>query len=154
MGHVQKFIRRRKKPKPHAQIKHQNMSFGELWDRVVSRDHPLMKIFVVRPHLTCTQRCMVFSTALVGSIFVSALFFPMPSPSGEADEVPMEVVPEQESIMKGIFGILFNAPFPIAVTFLCRKKVILRKMKLERKLKVMKMWRLKSAIGMAFGGFF
>lgn len=77
-----------------------------------------------------------------------------PAPSGESDEVPLELSVTPQQVWIAIFGALFNAPFPLIVTFLCRKKIILRKMKLERKLKVMKMWRVKAKIGMGIGGFY
>jgi cysteine-rich repeat protein len=146
---------RKKKPAPlPPKIKYQDLSFMDLWNRISGRDHPILKIFVVRPHLSCTHRCMIFATALTGSIFVSALMYGTPSPSGESDEVPLELTVTPEQIWIAIFGALFNAPFPLIVTFLCRKKIILRKMKLERKLKVMKMWRVKAKIGMGIGGFY
>merc|ERR1719379_2155667 len=132
-------------------MKYAQFGVTSLFGVIAGRDHPIMKVFVVRPHLNCTQRCMIFGTALVGSIFVSALFYGMPNPGGESDDVPFGISVTPQQIFIAIYGLIFNAPFPLFVTLMCRKKVVLRKMKIEKKLRTMRIWKWKSKIGMTVG---
>ncbi|CEL91852.1 unnamed protein product [Vitrella brassicaformis CCMP3155] len=128
---------------------HKSWSPRQIMMNVFKRDHPVVGLYVIRPHITCLQRCLVLTTTLTCSIFLSAFFFGATDVDAAADPSGQEVQVRVtfRTVWVGIFSICLSAFMSILLAQLFLKKVYYDRKTVEQKVAIMRTWHRKHVAG-------
>ncbi|CEM02297.1 unnamed protein product [Vitrella brassicaformis CCMP3155] len=112
-------------------IEYVEWSSGKIFKEVCRRDHPLLKLFILNPTYTATQRTLFFGSITLGIIAMCGMFFNQTQQSQrDTDSVIMSFQSGGISwkftlrqLVVLLWAIILSKPVPIALFFLFRKTV-------------------------------